>query len=231
MAKVNLNKIPQRAIIICAGEATRWGDYLGVAKHFIKIDDELLLHRTVRLLKENGITDIHIVAKTDEYRVGDTQLFKPRISKYNDGVDKFLNSKELWLDKGRTIVLYGDVYFSDEAMSTIAKYNHRDWTLFARPFGSKITGCPWGECFAQSFYEDHIPEHSRNLEKAVKLWHNKKIRRPSGWQHYRFMLGLNDDQVDMPLWGDRMMIIDDFTDDFDSPDDYDRWVEQYDSLA
>lgn len=30
MAKIDLSKTPQRAIIMAAGEATRWGNYLGL---------------------------------------------------------------------------------------------------------------------------------------------------------------------------------------------------------
>lgn len=223
MARVDLSKVPQRAIIIAAGEATRWNNYLGVAKHFIEIDGEKLIHRTVRLLKENGVDDIHIVANTNDYSINGANLYKPKHTKRNDGVDKFLNSQDLWLDNGRTIVLYGDVYFTDEAMKTICEYNHRDWTLFARPYGSNVTGTPWGECFAQTFYEDHIPEHLRNLEKAVNLYQQKKIMKPSGWQHYRFMIGVPDHLVDRHWYGDRMIRIDDETDDFDTKEDYISW--------
>lgn len=226
MALTDLSTIKQRAIIIAAGDGTRWGKYLGIDKHFIEIDGEKLIHRTVRQLRDNGIEDIWVVGKDKRYEIPGAKFFLPELNEHNDGVDKFLNSKELWID-GRTIVLYGDVYFSEYAMGKIVNHNHRDWQLFARAFGSRITGCKWGECFAQSFYTEHIPEHKRNLEKAVKLWHQGKIRRPSGWQHYRFMIGLPPNRVDEPFVGDRFVNIDDFTDDFDSPDDYDRWMQNY----
>lgn len=65
------------AIIICAGDATRWGNYLGVPKHLIEIEGERLLDRTVRLLRERGITDIFIVVKrpSKKYRVEGADLF------------------------------------------------------------------------------------------------------------------------------------------------------------
>lgn len=221
MATIDLDTISTRAIIICAGEVTRWNKYLGVDKHFIEIDDEQILKRTVRLLKKNGIKDIYIVSKEDKrYAIKGTKQFVPKLNEYNGGVDKFLNSQELWLQKGRTIVLYGDVYFSEYAMETIVNHNHVDWQLFGRAFGSRITGCKWGECFAQSFYGPHIKQHREMLETAVKLWHREKIRNPSGWQHYRFMIGLPPEKVDTIMVGDRFVNIDDETEDFDTKEDY-----------
>ena len=40
-----------RIVILCAGDATRWGGYLGLPKHLVPIHGEPLLHRTVRLLR------------------------------------------------------------------------------------------------------------------------------------------------------------------------------------
>ena len=227
MALADLSNTKTRAIIICAGEATRWANYMGVKKHFIEVEGEAILHRTVRLLNEYGIDDIGVVAKDDEYNSTEYAMYKPVISEHNGGVDKFLNSQHLWLNDGRTIVLYGDVYFTEYAMQTIANHAHRDWQLFARAFGSRYTGRKWGECFAQSFYPEHIAEHLRKLEQAVELWHEGKIKNPSGWQHYRFMIGLPPEMVDTIMVGDRFVNIDDLTDDFDSKEDYDLWLKGY----
>lgn len=226
MLPVDLKQMHQRAIIICAGEATRWDNYLGVKKHFIEIGGEKLLHRTVRLLKENGINDIYIVNKGEsEYKIKGTKSFIPELNEYNGGVDKFINSKELWLENGRTIVLYGDVYFSEYAMEKIVTHNNYDWQLFGRAFGSRVTGCPWGECFAQTFFGQHRTEHLEKLEAAVEMWHKGEIRNPSGWQHYRFMINLPKDRVDVIMVGDRFINIDDETDDFDTKEDYITWKE------
>lgn len=227
----DLSQIHQRAIIIAAGEGTRWGNHLGVPKHFIEVDGEPILARTVRLLNEHGVTDVNVVGPDDErYRIDGATLYVPELQQdcnQNCGADKFLSSKDLWLNEGRTIVLYGDCYFTDQAVNTITGYAHRDWLLFARPHGSHITGCPWGECFAQSFFDGQIGEHLRTLERAVHLHHNQKIWHPSGWQHYRAMMGLPVDWWDRQCWGDRLVLIDDFTEDFDSPDDYDTFMARW----
>lgn len=63
-----------RVFITAYGESTRWNNYLGVPKHLIPIDDEPLIHRTVRLLKENGFDDIVIIG---DYQVDGTRNHIP----------------------------------------------------------------------------------------------------------------------------------------------------------
>lgn len=215
-----------RAIIIAAGEATRWNNYLGTPKHLIRIDGEPLLHRTVRLLKQYT-DDIFVVAKDDPlYLIDGATRYVPTLNyEAHADADKFLSSKELWNDKGRTVVFYGDVYFTEYAMHKIASYWVKDWTLFCRPHASMYTGTPWGECFAQSFYPEHIEQHEAKLMHIARLFKRGRIDRCGGWEHYRAMIGLRDDQIRSKQIKGNIVTIDDFTDDFDYPDDYDRFIE------
>ncbi len=219
-----------KAIIICAGEATRWGDYLGTKKHLIEIEGERLLNRTVRLLKERGVEEIYIVVKeiTDAYHVEGATQWKANLNPdANVDADKFLSSQELWNDDGRTLVFYGDCYFTDEAMDTIVNFTSREWTLFCRPNASKVTGTPWGECFAQSFYTDDIPRHRAALLRIARLYKDGVITRCGGWEHYRAILGRPDARIRRPhVMGSNYVEIDDWTDDFDYPKDYDSWIEK-----
>lgn len=215
-----------RAIIICAGDATRWGNHLGVPKHLIEIDGERILDRTVRLLKENGIDDIYIVVKriTEDYLVPGAIQSVAHLNPENVDADKFLSSRFLWNEKGRTIVLYGDVYFSDNAMKTIATSDIKEWTLFARYGESFITGTKWGECFAQSFYPDSISLHEENLYRIADLKKKGYLNRCGGWEHYRAMIGLNNGLLNSHVKGSNFVEIDDWTDDFDYPIDYERFL-------
>lgn len=222
---VDLADIPQRAIIIAAGQGSRWKAYLNNDKHFAPINGETLLERTVRLCRENGVTDVWVVGRDERYKVDGAELLLPTLTPEYGGADKFLSSRELWLDEGRTITLYGDVYFTDDAMRTIVTYGHRDWMLFARPCASKLTRCQWGECFAITFFEDHRAEHERTLLKAAELYRRGKIMDPSGWQHYRAMTGLPYRLWDTAhVMADRIHVIDDWTEDFDTSGDYLRWM-------
>src|SRR5690606_32039339 len=88
----------------------------------------------------------------------------------NADADKFLSSRTLWNETGRTIVLYGDVYFTAEAMNKIVNSKERDWTLFCRPTPSRVTGHKWGECFAISFYKDSHAMMYHQLKRTAELW-------------------------------------------------------------
>jgi len=211
-----------RIIIICAGEATRWQGYLNIPKHLISIEGERLLDRTVRLFKERGATDIHIVVKEPDTRyevTGASQYVANTVSDGDYDTNKFLSSKALWSQTERTIVVYGDIYLTDEGADTIVSYPKREWQLFCRPHASTITGTPWGECFAQSFYPEHLEEHEQALYKTAELVKQGKLKKGGGWGHYRTMCG-----VTRGFPKDRMTVIDDFSEDFDTKDDFDMWI-------
>lgn len=218
------------AIIICAGEATRWGNYKDTPKHLIEIEGERLLNRTVRLLIERGVHEIYVAVKklSKEYHVDDSIQYQVELNyKQNADADKFLSTKDLWNEKGRTIVLYGDCYFTEEAMDTIVLSEIKEWTLFCRPNASSITGTPWGECFAQSFYPEHLKQHEEMLHYVADLYKRGVINRCGGWEHYRAMIGRRDEKVKHPhVMGTNFVEIDDFTDDFDYPKDLENWLER-----
>lgn len=221
-------KVSTRAIIIAGGESTRWGNYLGVPKHLVKVNGEPILHRTVRLLKEQGIKDIYIVARSSRYQVNGTSIYRPKITPEWSDADSFLSSRELWNKEGRTIVLLGDVYFTEEAMKTIVSLKWREWRLFCRAEASEITGCLYGECFAWSFWPEHLAEHEAALWRIVKLFKEGKINRNNGWEHYRAMIGRPDDKVRKPhIMEGRYNEINDFTEDFDYPEDYREFMKRF----
>ena len=215
-----------RAIIICAGEAKRWANHLGVPKHLVPVDGEPILNRTVKLLEQNGVADIHIVSKDDpRYDVDGAEQYIPELNYAEHAdADKFLSSKALWNREGRTVVFYGDVYFTQAAITVICHYAKTEWTLFCRPNKSSYTGSPWGECFAQSFYPHDIPKHETALHRIARLYKRGVINRCGGWEHYRAMIGLPDNKIRSKIFKRNFVEIDDFTDDFDYPEDYERFL-------
>jgi len=222
-----MRKINIRAIIIAAGKATRWNDYKKTNKHFIEIDHEPILHRTVRLLRENHVDDIWIIGKDKQYKTEGSNLYIPKFTKEYGDADKFLSSRELWSKEGKTLVIYGDVYFTEDAIQQIVHYRHEDWLLFARPFGSRLTGKGCGECFAQTFYPNHLDAHEKALWKLVEYYKEKRLLRIGGWEHYRIMIGLPEDIIHKQMIGDRFVEINDWTDDFDRPEDFENFIRRY----
>lgn len=212
------------AIVIADGEGSRWQGHLGIDKHFIEIGGEKIIERTERLL-HNKVDNLYIVKSNYTPKHG--KVFGPKHEPENYDADKFLNSKLLWNPQGRTIVLYGDVYFTNDAIDQILKYKEPQWVLWCRPTPSELTGKQWGECFAQSFWFGDTLEHNAALRRVVNLYKTGIIRRCGGWEHYRAMLRLPDNLINEHLYGPRMKVIDDWTEDFDHPFDYDRFIERF----
>lgn len=214
--------------MLCAGEASRWNNYLGVKKHLIEIEGERLLDRTIRLLKERGITEIYTVVKDismSYYNAGAEQWVAKLNYEDNADADKFLSSRELWNTQGRTLILYGDVYFTEEAMDTITTFAAKEWTLFAREGASTITGTPWGECFAISVYPKDHERMENRLHYIATLWKEGTIKRCGGWELYRAMTGREGKNVRHPhTITTNFVEINDFTDDFDFGSDLDTWL-------
>lgn len=211
-----------RAVIIAAGEQSRWDNYLDTPKHLVTLNGEVLIERTIRLLRENDISDI-LVASID-YVTSATDIYPTLDYENNADADKFLSSKDWWADDDRTLIVYGDVYFTDQAMQTIVHYSSTDWRLFCRPTPNEITGTPFGECFAISLYPDHHEETLTQLHRIAKPHRTGVISRCGGWELATAMMGKPDNQIlnKYPKPSSLYVVIDDETDDIDFPDDYER---------
>lgn len=211
-----------RVIIIAAGEATRWNNYGGTTKHMAVLNGEPIIMRAIRLLEENGVKDVHVVSKSYVITPG-INNYRPKLNDANFDADKFLSSRELWNKSGRTIIVYGDVYFSEAAIKTILSDDSKDWRLFCRPTASEITGTPYGECFAVSFYPHDHKYCYATLRQLVYLYRGKALNRIGGWEWARVIAGIKPSKLkkhreDLPLY----VTIDDETDDIDYPEDYER---------
>lgn len=207
-----------RIIVIAAGEGSRWRGHTGVPKHLARIRGEVLLERTVRQFRSHG--EVIVIGPDDErYSVRGSRLVVPDLDPTNHGADKFLSSRHLWSLDDRTLVVYGDVRFTDAAVRTIVSHPAEDWRLFARFGPSRVYGGDRGECFAQSFWPANIGDHLSALQWIVRLRQERVLGQIGGWQHYRAMEGLF---LDEHARGSRFVEIDDETDDLDYPEDLAR---------
>jgi len=214
-------------IIICAGEQSRWNNYLNEKKQLIKIDGERLLDRTIRLIKNNfDEVEINVVALCDEYSNENSKLFIPELNSENYGFDKFLSSRKLWKENERNIIFYGDVYFTNNAMKIISISEKKDWFLFGRYNCSYLTG-KGGECFAFSFYDNHFEKFEKAINELLELHKNGSDSAFGGWNLYRHLEGIKYDEH---LMANHFVEINDLTDDFDYPEDYDNWINHYNIL-
>lgn len=211
-------------IILAGGAGSRWNNYLEIPKHLVTINDEILLHRTVRQIKDH-CSKIYIVAPdSDHYKIKGTELYVPTTNIEN----KFLSSKELWSKTGRTVVLFGDVFYTDQAINTIYSYPCKRWKVFGRYGISRFTKKRYGELFAQSFWPEHLPKHEAALLYIKDLKEKGIIKRAIGWEHYRAMSGATGAKVSRHvLYEPTFVEINDWTDDFDTPEEYERFKRLY----
>lgn len=210
-----------RIIIIAAGDATRWGGYLGVTKHYAVIDGEPVIERTVRLLLERGQQDIWVVSK--DYDIDGVTNYRPKLNPRNHDADKFISSSELWHPEKRTIVIYGDVYFTENGVDTILANDSDLYRLFCRPTGNKRFKYPYGECFAISFHPQDHKLLKYNLKRLVHLFRADVIGRIGGWELTRLMADVPIGEMDQHKeWLVNYFVIDDQTNDIDYPSDYEN---------
>lgn len=198
-----------RVLILAAGDGSRWGNYKGTAKHFVDIDGEKLLHRTCRQFLAYS-SDVHVVGKSKEYSYPGTKLFIPPHDPDWGDFAKYRSSRELW-SSGRTILAFGDVYYTDEAVKTIMTTPGKVmW--FLRHNNSAITGGR-PEIFTFAFDSS---AHSL-IDKHLKILIDGKVPPPAAWRTYRSMV--------RPMYYDNKMhtVIDDQTTDFDFPFDLDNF--------
>jgi hypothetical protein len=139
--------------------------------------------------------------------------------------DKFLATQHLWNRDGRTGILWGDCYYTADAVRTICQ-PIEGLHYYRRPWASEITGHPWDESFAVTFWPD---DHQRVRDLAyiiAERWKRGELLKTHIRTHYAAHLGVNLDDVTVLIGTPNQTVIDDWTDDFDYPDDYDRWCER-----
>lgn len=224
-------------IIMCGG------DY-EFSKPLTKINNETLVERTARLLKENGITDIAISTNNPEYQnLGIPILHHQNKYNHNNYEQECTNSDYIWLNsyyptKEECCYLHGDVYFSEAAIKKIIETPVED-TLFIctfdetdgernkynrkgrEPFGYKVKN--------QEAFQYAIKKIKQMVDRGKFKGHIT----PIAWHVYRFLNGLDVKpeateytQINNIFQDDGdYIIINDETVDIDTQNDIDRLEE------
>lgn len=207
-----------RVIILAAGDSARWGNYRGTPKHLTKIEGKTLLERTCsQFLKYTD--DVCVIGANEDYKVEGTSLYaiKAQNTHWKDAA-KFLSSQNLWLRDGRTVLVFGDVYFTSEAVKTIMK-DKDSFKFFLRTGPSELSGARWKEIFALSFDQTMAPKINQNLLYLVSM---NQAQKQAGWALYKYMIG----PAPSGLFSNSHFVeINDWTEDFDFPEDLEIWEE------
>lgn len=236
-----------RVILLCAGAGERWNDYRGVPKHLVKLCGEPVLTRTIRLLAElaPGAEVVVVVENLRDRRylaavkaAGNPNArrteHKPRPDLWGD-LDKIVEGLELMARSGASVVLMGDVWWSRPALADViatAEHYENDvpWTNAVRTFMRVGPDGLGGELFGFVLpASSHDFAHDR-LVAALDAYAAGDLEHAGygaplrgGWAFYRAVHGAPWDAAGPLGEVGATTIVDDWTDDMDSPEDWDRW--------
>jgi choline kinase len=183
-------------------------------KHLSVINGERLVDRTIRLLKENGVKDIYISSNNPIF---DT-CGVPRLEHTNTYVNNGKSNTGYWLDAFYKVnepvcYIWGDVYFTDNAIKTIVNYKTNKNIFFGTSDALNEYHNNWGEPFAY-IVNDYISFY-KGIDDVKKLKDEGKcIREPVVWELYRYLHGLD---INVQRITTDYVCIDDGTMDVDSP--------------
>ena len=202
-----------RYIIMCGGRYEFWEK----PRQLTLIKGEPIVARTIRLLREQGITDIAISSQHPAFRDFGVPVLQhdnnwvvpqPGIST-GDWADCFYPTYE------PTCYLMGDVVFSSEAIKTIVTTETEDIEFFASapPFAENYSK-PYAEPFA---FKVQDPDH---LRRAQKICHEARLngaflREPIAWEFWSVVKGTPYNFIDFSSY----TAINDYTCDIDEPGD------------
>jgi hypothetical protein len=203
---------------MAGGSGARWGNYMGIPKHLVPIDGVPLLHRTVAQFLDRHVEVVVLAPPDPRYQVNRAWTVRPEFTDCD--TDKFLSSMPWWHYSAPTTVVYGDCYLTDLAVDALTRGRGMTWV--GRAGASNITGCPWGELFGVTVDASHHGKLASAILQVRGQLLAERIPRGGGWEVYRATQGMGLLPDHHAIRGD-FVEVDDWSDDFDFPEDYDRW--------
>lgn len=124
----------------------------------------------------------------------------------------------------RSIIVFGDVVFTDAAVKRIMENRTEDWTVFGRSTDSQITGTRWAEYFAIELNWGSREQGKEAVNQVVSYFISGEWHRASAWEWYYHMEKMPyhiPNPANVPT-GPHWVEINDGTDDIDFADDAKR---------
>lgn len=204
---------------MCGGEYKKWE----TPRQLSVVNGEELVARTIRLLRENGITDIAISSNNPIF-----EKFKVPVLKHDNlyianGIG---NVEGDWFNAfyptdEPVCYLFGDVFFSPEAIKTIVETKTDDIELFGsgEPFSKDYIKTHEEPMALKVMNQKHLHEaieKTRELDKEHKFW-----RKPIVWELFTVIKNAPL-QVRMGEYTTDYVVINDYTCDVDFKEDIDK---------
>lgn len=189
-------------------------------RQLLEVNGETLIGRTIRLLKENGVKDILITASDERFKKYG-EVYTPNSSDYNygNGMGYWLNAFPYELLNEPVCFIWGDVYFSEEAIKTIVNTESKK-DLFFCSYNNNDSRYikPHDEPFAYKVMD------TKNFKKHIEICKKAKddgtaCREPIIWEVYR---SIHNQDINEHIMTEDYITINDITCDIDNKEDFDK---------
>lgn len=232
----------RRCLIFCGGPLIMWKDADGIerSKQMMLFDGEPLLHRTVKQMTARGFSEQDIVIVTAHPKIHRVPGASVAVLDWGERPERKdiifgLEWTRPYWGHDRTIMLLGDVFFTDEAIDEIVGYDGL-YTNFLLDASNRNTGGPYAEIYAISFDgREGLSVFMRYLQRAL---HDQRYGRAQAtsallpcvygklWDCYtaKAAKGSFPELPTAPS-----TVINDFTDDFDTPVQLAEWRRRWNS--
>lgn len=184
---------------------SRWETTFNIPKHLLPIGNEILLGRIVRQIREND-PDAEVIVTSHDPRYGGYGAVRhePKNNIYE--IDRF--TEELVTDD--VCFLYGDTYYTDEAMRRICGIKTE--SMYFVGTSHAIVAVKVHDADVMHYHFTRV----RNMHIAGEL-HDCR-----GWQLYQSFTGQTFDKI---LISSNFLMIDDGTQGFNCIAEYQKFVE------
>ena len=202
-------------IIMCGGKYAMWD----TPKQMTEVKGEPLVARTIRLLREAGVTDIAISTHNNAFKKFGVPLLKHDNGYYSKAYN---DCEGYWCDcfypmNEPACYVFGDVLFSPNAIKTIVETDTDDIMLFGskNPFAKEYPK-PYIEPFAfKVVNQKHLHEACAEVKSLAMAGVFK--RKPIAWELWAV---INHTAPNKTNWS--YVAINDYTCDIDIPEEIEQ---------
>ena len=164
-----------------AGTVERFTDDEGneIQKYEIKINNERLIDRTVRLLKENiGAGDQIVIGGYE--KIEGCKNYRSKAKSFEahilDAVTHY---------KDEVLILYGDCYYTEAFINFALEYQPMEWCHFCRMNFNPYTWKPWGEGYG--FKVCVKDKFIARTEKWLEAVNKGEVNNSNKWNWNRYL--------------------------------------------
>jgi hypothetical protein len=224
-----MSSVLQHVIIGAGGPCSRWygGMKCAEPKHLLVIDGERLLDRTVRLCREYGASHIDVIGPKDydkRYEVeGSTYIPSMELGR-SALFEIFGQNLTSCCICNLTTYLHGDVWFSESCFERIALTppGEEEYVFFGREGAGEF--CPWGEMWGMHWADSQNHAFGQVIAELGLFARKLLTFTPGVWNLYN---GLQDLPYDNSTVDSAFVEINDETEDFDFPHDFENWMRRH----